>query len=275
MSKRALASQERQAQLKRLSHLGRSMLLISATVFSLMAFGLLAADQLYRPDTFAIEQLKIQGRFKYLDPAEIETKVREKLAGNFFSVELSEIADEVQNLPWVQTASVRRAWPSTLLIDVTEQRPVMRWKDGRWVNVLGEVIDLPIDSKLLPKTVLSGSEKDAKTMLASIVKWQQRFQSSGLELQALNLSNSHAYQLTLADIENQQNFKLQLGNRDVEQRLNRFLELYVTELKDSNLILKRVDVRYPDGMAIKSENKPQPELVAQQNFNQSLTGTTE
>lgn len=273
MSKRALASQERQAQVQRLGRLGKSLLMVVATVCSLLAVSLLAADQLYRPDTFSIEQLKIKGRFKYIQPADIEAQVRENLQGNFFSVELSDIANEVEKMPWVQAASVRREWPNTLLIEVTEQRPVMRWKDGRWVNVAGEVIDLPIDNKLLPKTVLSGNEKDARLMLQSIVHWRQKFDSVGLELVALNLSDSHAYRLKLIDAEKQQRFDLQLGNRETEQRLERFLELYVSELKDSNLIIERVDVRYPDGMAIKSEVRPESDMLAQHNFNQSLTGT--
>ena len=61
MSPRALADQHRQQQAQRWQRISRSILLLLATVLSLATVGLLTADQLYRPDTFTIDQLKILG----------------------------------------------------------------------------------------------------------------------------------------------------------------------------------------------------------------------
>ena len=89
--KRALANQNRQAQSQRLSRLARSALVLCATFLSFAAFALLAADQLYRPDTFVIDQLKIKGNFRYLQPQQVEDVVNQQAVGNFFSIELQEI----------------------------------------------------------------------------------------------------------------------------------------------------------------------------------------
>ena len=56
---RALANQEREAQVRRLNRASYRLLMLVATVLSFATVTLLAVDQLYRPQAFAIDQLKI------------------------------------------------------------------------------------------------------------------------------------------------------------------------------------------------------------------------
>jgi len=60
VQKRAFAHQEKEFQVQRLSKLGRALVLSIATLLSFLALVFLAADQLYRPDTFVISELKIK-----------------------------------------------------------------------------------------------------------------------------------------------------------------------------------------------------------------------
>ena len=86
MSKRALANQEREQQIQRMSKAGRSLLILIATLMSFAALCLTVTDQLYRPDTFVIDQLKIKGKFEHLNPEQVESVVNQITVGNFFSV---------------------------------------------------------------------------------------------------------------------------------------------------------------------------------------------
>ena len=253
MSPRALANQERAAQSRRLQQWVRSLLLTIATLLSLGTVGLLAADQLYRPDAFVIDQLKIRGAFKHLDPAEIEAVVNRRALGNFFSIELDSIEREVEDLNWVMDAEVRREWPNTLAIHVTEQKPVMRWGDQAWVNTIGDVVELPFKPNSSHSIVLNGHERDSRLMMERGLQWRELLASYGLKLHGLKLSESHAYQLELSTTDSKQPFLLQLGRRDVTQRLQRFLMLYKNQLNPEEQRLVRVDARYPDGVAIRAE----------------------
>ena len=251
--KRAFATQESRAQTQRMDRLGRSMLMLVATLISFGTIGLLAVDQLYRPDTFVISQLKIIGSFRFLKPQQIETVVNQQAVGNFFSIKLQDIKQRVENLPWVQSAEVRREWPNTLLINVAEQRPIMRWQSDRWVNSQGQVIDLPAQVSLANPVVLSGNEKDSQQIMQQAYTWKQRFLESGLDLIGLSLSDSHAYTVQLRYQPTDSEFGLLLGRDHIEQRLSRFLILFDRQYKQSNQRLLRVDARYPDGLAVKSE----------------------
>ena len=257
---RAFANHERQQQAQRISKLGRSTVLLLATVLSFGTLGLLAADQLYRPDTFVIDQLKIKGKFRHLDPLHVEETVKKLQVGNFFSIELMQIKSAIEQLQWVQNADVRREWPNTLLIQIDEHRPVMRWGKGQWINSLGQVISLPEELEFDSKVTLYGNEKDAQLMLHTAVRWQRQLAGKGLELTAVILSGSHAWTLRLQDLLTRQTFDLLLGRDDVEHRLARFEFLFADRLKRPDLQLHRVDARYPDGLAVSAstiENDPQ------------------
>ncbi len=123
---RAFANREKQAQSERNDRLGRALLLGAATLLTFATISLLAADRLYRPDTFVIDRLKIKGKLRHMPVSEVESLVSEIGVGNFFSIELDRIKSEVEGHAWVQNAEVRREWPNTLLIEVLNHRPVMR-----------------------------------------------------------------------------------------------------------------------------------------------------
>jgi cell division protein FtsQ len=267
---RALANRERALQAERFGRFGRSILLLAATLLLFGTVILLAADQLYRPDTFVIDQLKIKGKFRYLDPVAVERVVKSKTLGNFFTIDLQDIKNRCEQLPWVQRADVRREWPNTLLILLEEQQPVMRWGKDQWVNAYGEVVKLPTNINFDPRISLLGNPKDAKLMMRRALEWEGRLKNTGLQITGLALSDSHAYRLQLQQLPDSPPFELLLGRREVEERLDRFLMLYETQLRADGVTLQRVDARYPDGLAIKSiepTQNPESEPIALNQIN--------
>jgi len=260
MSPRALANQAREVQTQRLSKLAKSLLLLSATVMSFSAFMLLMADQLYRPESFVIDQLKIQGKFRYLDPVEVEEVIDSDSLGNFFSIDLLKIKQQVEAIAWVQSADVRREWPNTLLIDINEHRPVMSWtplnqnesrETDYWLTSLGDVVALSGEIGIADPIELSANKRDSKLLLSKTYQWKQRVEHHQLELVGVNLSESHAWQLRLKYLDKE--FDVLLGRVEVAQRLSRFLHLFDNQFRHSNQLLTRVDARYPNGLAIQSE----------------------
>ena len=249
--KRAFANQEKEFQARRLGKLGRALTISLATLLSFAAIVLLAADQLYRPDTFVIAELKIKGKFKYLHASDIEAVVREQNLGNFFSVELDEIKAQVENLAWVKSADVRREWPNALSISIDEHRPAMRWGEKKWVSTSGVVVELPNDLDAPNVIVLHGSEVHSKRLLLQAASWKKDLSNYGLSLKDVRLSGSDAWTLGLRADVLDSDFKLLLGHENVDQRLARFKTLFSTQLQFSEYPLERVDARYPDGLAVK------------------------
>lgn len=252
MSKqRAFANQEREFQVRRFGKLGRALVVTLASILSFVALSLLAADHLYRPDTFKIDQLKITGQFRYINPQSIEAAVIDKASGNFFSLDLATIKTEAENVAWVESVDVRREWPDTLVLSVSEHRPAMRWGKDKWVSTTGVVIDLPESIEASNVVSLNGSESQAKRILMQATRWKKELIEQGLEVRGVALSESGAWTLTLYYQVYDAEFELLLGHEGVAQRLQRFELLFNRQFKFSEHPLKRVDARYPDGLAVK------------------------
>lgn len=276
-SARALANQEREMQVKRLSRFAKAGLLSVATLMTFATIALLIADRLYRPDAFVIDQLKLTGQFTYLTPEEVQSVVHEEPLGNFFSIELGEIKQRIEGMAWVKHADVRREWPHTLSIRIREHRPVMRWASvvsesensigkksrDQWVSSSGDVISLDKPLQQHSAITLKGTEHDAKQLLTKALAWQKQLSTSKLAIREVSLSASQSWTLTLAKFGEQgpQVFELMLGTVNTEQRLQRFQTLFDTRLFRVEGGLVKVDARYPDGLAVQRA-APSPEPVS-------------
>jgi cell division protein FtsQ len=122
-------------------------------------------------------------------------------------------------------------------------------------------VGLPGKVDLTNPIVLSGKEKDASLILQQAYRWKKQLEIKGLSVQAVSLSDSHAWRLTVSYPLNDYDFEVLLGREEVEQRLARFLFLFDEQFKQSDKQLKRVDARYPNGLAIRSEPLPMAEAV--------------
>lgn len=247
---RALANQERDFQVRRLNKLGRTLLVMLAGVLSCLTLALLAVDQLFHPQAFVINELQIKGKFRYLDVADVDSVLRKQTLGNFFSVELNQLKKQVEALEWVESADIRRQWPNSISVTVVEHKPAMRWGADKWVSTSGAIINLPITVVSKKVVTLSGAESQSKQILLQAANWQEKFANDGLELRKAKLSSSQAWILSLYYAELDSEFDLLLGSDDLVERLARFKTLFTEKLMFSEYKLKRVDARYPDGLAV-------------------------
>jgi cell division protein FtsQ len=259
---RAFANQEREFQVRRFGKFGRGLVMMLASVLSFVALSLLVTDHLYRPDTFKIDQLKIIGQFRYIEARAIEAAVIDRASGNFFSLDLDDIKAKAEELAWVESVDVRRQWPDTLVLSVREHLPAMRWGKDKWISTAGVVIELPESIEASGVITLLGSESQAKRILLQATRWKKELLEQGLEVRGVSLSESEAWTIRLYYQGYDAEFDLLLGHEQVAKRLERFELLFNRQFKFSERPLKRVDARYPDGLAVEQASAVLLNLLA-------------
>lgn len=227
--------------------------LIGSTLFAGLAAGLWWTAQ--RP-VFTLSSVAIEAAdghsLRHVSPAQLRAAVRREVRGNFFSVDLDAVRATFETVPWVRHASVRRVWPDGLEVAVEEHRPLALWGDGRLVNTFGELFAANLaeaeEDGELPQ--FSGPEGSAAQVARRYAQLREIVAPLGLHPDSLELSLRHAWTMRVDD-----GTLLLLGRDEgmpVERRVARWVESWPQVTASLNRRAEVIDLRYPNGFAIRS-----------------------
>ena len=212
---------------------------IAAFVFAIAGLVLLVRSPL-----FPVREVEVATPLAHTTKAEIESAVRGRISGNFFSVSTDEVRQSLEKLPWVRGASVRRVWPDRLEVAIEEHVAYARWGDDALVNPQGERF-FGKSADPLPQLVGPvGTEREVSYRYA-------RFAAIVAPLGKLErvvLTRRLAWQLRLAG-----GLDIMLGREGdmAEERLRRFVSVYDATLGKMPGKHDYVDLRYPNGFALR------------------------
>ncbi|MBG6248961.1 MULTISPECIES: cell division protein FtsQ [Symbiopectobacterium] len=169
--------------------------------------------------------------------------------GTFMTQDVDVIQQQIERLPWIKQASVRKQWPDELKIHLVEYVPVARWNDQLMVDAEGNSFSVPaerVGNRKMP--LLYGPEGSENDVLEGYRTMSQVLASSKMTLKMVAMSARHSWQLGLED-----DIRLELGRDERARRLERFLELYPLlqrQAQNDNKRVSYVDLRYDTGAAV-------------------------
>lgn len=204
----------------------------------------------HRP-SFQLREVVVLTPPAQVSAEQLEYAARSAVKGNFFTVDLAQVRETFEKLPWVRHAQVRRRWPDALELRLEEHQAVAYWTvtgtgDTRLVNRQGEVFVAASNADM---PVFSGPEGYAPFLLAQYQRFAETLGPLHDPLREIALSAREAWQLTLDD-----GLVIRLGrdhkDAPAEARLSRFVEAYPKALAERPLQVAIVDLRYPNGFAL-------------------------
>lgn len=204
-----------------------------------------------RLPTFTLTQVVVTHELAEVRRADVERAVSGLLRGNFFSVNVDALRQSLEKIAWVRRAEVRRRWPSTLEISIEEHRPVAIWGEatGQLVNAQGEVFSAVMAAPQ-PLPQLHGPLALAPEMLGYYREAVELLHQVGRQPRALTVSPRLAVQLRLDD-----GMVVELGRQQpkvpISMRLRRFVDYYPSVLTVARARPTVVDMRYPNGFALR------------------------
>ncbi|MEX6230953.1 cell division protein FtsQ [Providencia hangzhouensis] len=166
--------------------------------------------------------------------------------GTFMTVDVNAIQKQISMMPWVRQVTVRKQWPDELKIHIVEYRPFARWNDQNMVDEQGRVFNLPVSENGKGDYVLLyGPQGSQKEVLKEFTVFKNTLAAHNLKLKSLSMTARHAWQIILDN-----DVRIELGKKDVSERLNRFLELYPLLQQTTDKRVDYVDLRYSSGAAV-------------------------
>ncbi|MHA7845342.1 cell division protein FtsQ [Serratia sp. D1N4] len=169
--------------------------------------------------------------------------------GTFMTQDVDIIQQQIERLPWIKQASVRKQWPDELKIHLVEYVPVAHWNDLHMVDAEGKSFSVPTErlgKQKLP--LLYGPEGSEQDVLEGYRAMNSMLVANKFTLKMAAMTARHSWQLALDN-----DVRLELGRDDRMGRLQRFIGLYPVLQQQAQAENKRVsyvDLRYDTGASV-------------------------
>lgn len=190
----------------------------------------------------ALSEWQLESTLVYEDRARFDAALTPFRGRSLLTLSPQAVQDTVEGLPWIDTATVTKVWPSGLLIAVREHEPVARWNGTQVLNSDGEPLARPVADLVLAE--LSGPDRQAKRVMEQYLQYSRVFSDSGYRLKGVLMHPRGAWDLTLDN-----GIKVTLGSRDMLERTRRVVALLERGGLDTTTI-DYIDARYPNGLAV-------------------------
>lgn len=193
-----------------------------------------------------VQRITVTGELEHTQADAVQTLVQASLQGGFLGADLQRMRAELEGLPWIHRAAVRRRWPAALEIHVTEQLPIARWGEDGFLNYEGGIFHSDRADEWQDLPILVGPEGSAPALMARYQRLRDMLNPLGLTVAELAVDP-----LGQVDVRLEGGMELALGKERFFERMQRFVSLYRLELVERSAEIERVDLRYERGVAVR------------------------
>ncbi len=192
-----------------------------------------------------LSKIVLQGDLHYVTALDVQ-RAFGKLdhIGTFMSEDINQLQASAQSIPWVSHASIRKQWPDTIKVFLTEYKVEAIWNGNSLVDDKGIVFNGDIGQVNEEHVKLYGPDGSAPEVLNIWKEYSPKFQQIGLNISSLVLNERRAWQIILDN-----GIRLELGKESLEERINRFFLLYKKLGNDAERV-SYIDLRYDTGAAV-------------------------
>ncbi len=198
-------------------------------------------------ERWPLSRLRVSGDFKRVPAEELRAVLLPYARSGFFAVKLQDAQNAIAQLPWVESAQVRKRWPDVLEVRVVEHKPFARWGTDRMLSEQGRLFPTPprLKDQQLPQ--LGGPDSKTQEVMALYNDSRTLFAPTGVEVERLEMDARGSWSLGLSD-----GLQIVVGRDDAKARLQRFARV-LPQLRDSQPALARADLRYTNGFTVERQ----------------------
>lgn len=219
--------------------------LLASLLISAYEIGMHCAE----PKLLPIRHIQINGKYERINLPSINKGVKPYVKG-FFSTDVIALKDIILKEPFVDEVVIKRLWPDTLLITLTEITLVASWGENASVTSKGLIIPVKVNPTThLPNFV--GPESQINNILMQYVNLSNILHPFHLSISEINLNPRHSWQITLDN-----GINLLLGRKDIAEHLSSFALIYPKLKKMHGNRLASIDLRHSNGLSVNLVSNP-------------------
>jgi cell division protein FtsQ len=200
----------------------------------------------FASERWPLTQLRVSAEFQRVSAEQVQAAARPHLGSGFFAVDLAEVHASLAALPWVERVVVRKQWPDTLEILITEHRAIARWGEGRLLAETGVLFEVPGIDGLQGLPQFEGPEAHTQQLMDMYRQSQGLLAGLPKRIEWIQLSPRGSWSMGLND-----GAELMLGRIEPLPRLQRLVAALPELLRAEARPLLRADLRYANGFALR------------------------
>ena len=253
-NKNGAAFQQRNS--KRMSLQFLLLILVSVTAYNYFS------GAYFSKPLFPINTIQVVGEIENIKRQALQSAMLGYLDSGFFMVNVAAIKKAVEELEWIDTASVRRIWPDKIRVLVTEQKAIAQWGDVALINKNGSLFSPEKGS--YPEQLVSfiGPNAMRIELLELYQELQAMLQEYALQISKVEVNGRRALEVTLSN-----GVKLVFGKqRDVGESsvlVDRFLIACKQGLANRLDDIAVVDLRYTNGFSVSWKEKGNVSVISE------------
>lgn len=226
--------------------LNRLLILVGAIV--VVAAGIKAFITV---QSLPVQRISVTGELEHTQAQAVQDMVQPGLAGGFLNADLQQIRRQLEGLPWIYEATVRRKWPNALEIHVVEELPIARWGQDGFLNHEGGIFYSDKGGNWDSLPLLKGPEGSAQSLVEKYQRLVEFLTPLNLVVRQLAVDERGQMDAVLEG-----GMQLILGGEEFLGRMHRFVGLYRSDLAARGTEVIRVDLRYESGVAVAFKQAP-------------------
>lgn len=240
----------------------RGLLFLIVVIMSVFAMIYSTMSWMWDAHRLPLSKLVLQGHMQYVTAQNVQDAFSHiDHIGTFMSQDINVLQNAVQSIPWVEHASIRKQWPDTIKVFLTEHQVQAIWNGNELLDEHGMVFNGDIGELKGTYVKLYGPKDTSKDVLSVWHKYSEEFRPLGLSISSIVLNDRHAWQVILDN-----GIRLELGKDSLDERVQRFISLYRYFGNKVDKI-SYIDLRYDTGAAVGwlSDQKPEQENTDDKN----------
>ena len=210
-----------------------------------------------------IARISVQGDLAYVSQEAVQRRIEPFTQGNFFSVDLRSMREELERMPWIAHAEVRRVWPDQIDVRLEEQLPIARWGDEALLNNQGQAFAPQELNNYQHLPQLSGPKRAQQQVMQQYQMLSQLLRPMGFTVVGLQLRERGSWFLSATENASGQRIEILLGRDHIVEKMRRFAAIYERELKKQSANIARIDLRYANGLAVAWREPVEPAAAEQ------------
>ena len=227
-------------------------MLLKNKIFLILSIAILAGIYLNtktnidRKIYFPIKNISIESKMINVNKDDVFEKSKNYLnSKSFFNFKINILKKEIEEVPWVKSADIRRVYPGEIKIYIEEHIPIAIWNNESYMNNIGDIFFIHDIKKNLP--IISSNQSGNKIMFeyfSLLLKYisDENFDIKIKKIEENDIRSLSAY-LSSGII-------VKFGSKDIRGKILTFIKVYKT-LNTSDLEkIRYIDMRYSNGFSI-------------------------